>query len=87
MYHGEQDSKANPVFFVAGAGCGCFGIGFAYLNKPSVNILTLTGKSEVYIIGYTKGYQNKSRNKNMIYASVGWLFWLAFYYIILNSTP
>jgi hypothetical protein len=86
---GEQMAKGNPLWLAGGLGCGCFGIGFAYLSKPSLdyNMLNmLENKSEAYKAGFTQGYQNKSRNTNIVYASIGWLAWLVILASISNST-
>jgi hypothetical protein len=65
------------------------GIGFAYLSKPNpdYNMLNMMGdKSEAYKAGFTQGYQNKSRNTNMMYASIGWLAWIVVSFSIIDST-
>lgn len=70
---GERDAKGNPIWFLAGVGCGIIGVGIAYLVKPSPPAAALIGKSSEYVLGYTDGYQNKSRSKNATYACGGWL--------------
>ena len=70
---GERDAKGNPLWFLAGAGCGIFGAGAAFLIKPSPPAHALIGKSTEYVLGYTEGYKNKARNQNTMYACGGWL--------------
>jgi hypothetical protein len=76
---GEQDATGNALWILAGAGCGIFGVGFAYFNKPSPPAHALVGKSAEYVLGYTESYQNKSRNKNVGYACGGWAAFIAIY--------
>ncbi|MDP4164544.1 MAG: hypothetical protein Q8898_15720 [Bacillota bacterium] len=76
---GERDAKGNPLWFLAGAGCGCFGAGFAFLMKPSPDAQSLVGKSSDYVLGYTEGYKNKGRMKNTSYACAGWAAFVAVY--------
>jgi hypothetical protein len=68
---GERDAKGNPLWFLAGFGCGIFGVGAAYLIKPEPPAHALMGKSSEYVLGYTEGYQNKSRTQNAMYALGG----------------
>ena len=84
--NGEQAANGSVVWAVAGFGCGCFGIGFAYLNKPNPNPLMLAGKSDVYIAGYIQGYQNKARNANIVYASIGWLASIVLLSVLSSSS-
>ena len=74
---GEEDAKGNPLWILAGAGCGICGAGAAYLMKPKPPTSSLVGKSGDYVLGYTEGYQNKGRNKNTMYACGGWLVGVA----------
>ena len=76
---GERDSKGNPLWILAGVGCGVFGVGAAYFIKPSPPAHALVGKASGYVMGYTEGYQKKSRNKNAGYACAGWAAWIIFY--------
>lgn len=76
---GERDSKGNFLWFIAGVGCGIFGVGAAYLIKPEPSAQSLVGKSSDYVIGYTEGYKEEGRTKNTTYAAVGCLTWTAIY--------
>jgi hypothetical protein len=76
---GEMAAKGNPLWFLAGVGCGCIGVGAAYFIKPSPPAYALVGKSSEYVLGYTEGYGDKSRNKNAGYACAGWLAFVAVY--------
>ena len=69
---GEMDAKGNPAWILGGALCGIFGVAGAYFIKPSPPTESLIGKSAEYVMGYTEGYQNKSRQKNAAYACGGW---------------
>jgi len=82
---GELDAKGNPLWIIAGLGCGIFGVGAAYFTKPSPPSMAIMGKSTEYILGYTEGYQNKSRNTNTGYACGGWAAWLVMYLLFLSS--
>ena len=81
---GERDAKGNPLWILAGAGCGIFGAGAAYLIKPSPPAHALIGKSTEYVLGYTEGYKNKARSENTKWACSGWL--LSFAVLLLVST-
>lgn len=76
-FDGEQSAQGNPIWLVAGLGCGCFGLGFAYLSKPEPSAQALIGKSTEYNLGYREGYQSKAKAKNITYAGIGWLVWVA----------
>jgi len=76
---GERDAKGNPLWFLAGAGCGIIGAGAAYLIKPSPPASALIGKSAEYVLGYTEGYKNKARNQNTTYACAGWAAFVLIY--------
>lgn len=76
---GERSARGNPLWFLAGAGCGIFGAGAAYFIKPSPPVHALMGKPTEYVLGYTEGYQNKARNQNTMYACGGWLAFVVIY--------
>lgn len=76
---GQQAAKGNPLWILAGAGCGIFGVGAAYFTKPSPPAQALVGKSPEYVLGYTEGYQNKARTTNAGYACAGWAAFIAIY--------
>ena len=70
---GERDGKGNAAWILGGVGCGIIGVGVAYLNKTSPDASTLLGKSPEYVLCYTEAYEEKSRNKNAMYAGIGCL--------------
>ena len=76
---GERDAKGNFLWFFAGVGCGVFGAGIAYFAKSSPPAQKLIGKTSDYVLGYTEGYQNKSRNKNVGFACGGWAAFVLIY--------
>jgi hypothetical protein len=76
---GERDAKGNPLWILAGLGCGIFGAGAAYLAKPSPPTYALMGKSSQYVLCYTEAYQSKSRWKNTGYAFLGWATWIVIF--------
>jgi hypothetical protein len=76
---GERDAKGNPLWVLAGAGCGIFGAGAAYLYKPAPPVGKLMGKSSEYALCYTEKYQSKSRNQNTAWACGGWLAFIVVY--------
>lgn len=76
---GERDAKGNFLWFIAGVGCGIFGIGAAYIVKPEPSATALVGKSSDYVLGYTEGYKEEGRSKNTTYAAVGCLTWSVIY--------
>lgn len=76
---GQRDAKGNFLWFIAGVGCGIFGIGAAYIVKPEPSAEALIGKSSDYVIGYTEGYKEEGRTKNTTYAAVGCLTWSVIY--------
>jgi len=82
---GERDAKGNPVWVLAGLGCGVIGAGAAYMTKPSPPSTAILGKSTEYIMGYTEGYQNKARKQNAMYACGGWAAWVVIYLALISS--
>jgi len=70
---GERDGKGNAAWVLAGLGCGIFGLGAAYLIKPSPGAGALLGKSPEYVMCYTESYQENAKNKNAMYAGIGCL--------------
>ncbi len=81
---GERDAKASPLWFIAGLGCGIFGVGAAYLIKPRPPATALVGKSVEYVMGYTEAYENKGRNQNTMWACVGWTTWAVIYLVSVD---
>lgn len=76
---GERDARGNPLWLLAGVGCGIFGAGAAYFIKPTPPSHALMGKSPDYVLGYTEGFQNKARMSNVGYACAGWAAFAAIY--------
>ena len=74
---GEREASGSGIWFLAGLGCGVFGLGAAYLSQPAPPAINLVGKSQPYAMGYTDGYRNSARNQNTTYAAIGWAVWLA----------
>jgi hypothetical protein len=68
---GERSAKGNIMWVPGGAVFTFLAIGYAYLSKPSPPTHALVGKSAEYVLGFTDGYQNKSRTLNTRYACLG----------------
>lgn len=83
---GERDGSAaaNPLWIVAGLGCGILGVGAAYFITPSAPVERLVGKSPEYVAGYSEAYKNSARNRQTLYACAGWLSWVLIYLVILS---
>jgi hypothetical protein len=76
---GEAAAQGKAIWFLAGCGLNLTGVILAYLVKPSPPGEALLGKSPEYIMGYTEGFGDKSRDKNAIYAVEGCCtFWAAY---------
>jgi hypothetical protein len=82
---GQADSHGQPLWFIAGLGCGIIGVGAAYFIKPNPPSGKLLGQTSNYILGYTDGYKNKGREKNTTYACVGWVAWIIIYVTALSD--
>lgn len=67
---GESDAKGNPLWILAGL-IPPIGNFAAYQIKPNPPAPALIGKSPEYVKGYTQGYKNKSRVKNLRYTLIG----------------
>ncbi|HID93980.1 MAG TPA: hypothetical protein EYP60_07775 [bacterium (Candidatus Stahlbacteria)] len=67
----EGAGDASMIWAVVGFGCGCCGVGAAYLWPQAVPAARLVGKSPEYVRGYTSSYKNAKREKETIYAAVG----------------
>jgi hypothetical protein len=78
-FDGAAAARANPLWILAGAACGIFGVGAAYLIKPSPPIGSLMGRSSEYALCYTDAYQNKARNGNTAWACGGWATFVLIY--------
>jgi hypothetical protein len=74
------NKAASPLWIVAGVGCGCIGVGAAYLIKPSVPADRLVGMSPEYVVCYTEAYKNSARDRQVIYSMIGWGIWLIIYF-------
>jgi hypothetical protein len=71
LMRGQIEAKGNALWLLAGFGCNCLGVLAAYMVKPNPPTYALVGKSSDYVMGYTEGYQKKSKNKNANYAWLG----------------
>lgn len=79
----DGKSKASPAWFLAGLGCGCLGVGAAFLIKPSVPSDKIMGKSAEYIVCYEQEYKKAAAGKQAGYALVGWIVWILIYTIAI----
>jgi hypothetical protein len=82
---GENSAKGNIMWVPGGAVFSWLAIGYAYLNKPTPPTYALVGKSSEYIMGFTEGYQNKSRTLNTRYACLGCAATYGCLYIIISQ--
>ena len=62
---GKMAAKGNVVYTLLGVGCGVIGLIAAVVSEPEPPAEALIGKSEEYVFGYTEGYKNESRKKNI----------------------
>lgn len=73
---GIMDSKRDGtaatsplLWFGAGFGCSCLGVGAAYLMQPpSAPVEKLIGKSAPYALGYSEGYKQQAKKRRTQYA-------------------
>jgi hypothetical protein len=79
MMDGEREGRGNPLWILAGAGCGILGAGAAYLYKPTPPMYRLMGKPSQYVLCYTESYQKKARKANTAWACGGWLAFIVIY--------
>ena len=81
MFDGRNDGRADAsvLWLIAGLGCGCIGVGAAYLITPSPPADKMIGKTTNYVIGYSEGYKKGIRGKQTGYAAIGWIVWIAFF--------
>ncbi|MCF7911334.1 MAG: hypothetical protein K9M99_02310 [Candidatus Cloacimonetes bacterium] len=77
---GKRDAKGNPLWILAGCGCGLFGVLGAILIKPNPPAQKLIGKSNDYVLGYTEAYKKAASGKNTGYAFGGWAAYLIAYF-------
>ena len=70
MRDGEEIATGNFIWFFAGF-LFPYGNIAAYLIKPNPPASAFIGKSAEYIQGFSKGYSEKSRNKNVRYSLIG----------------
>lgn len=78
----DGNAAASPLWGLAGLGCGCFGVGAAFLIAPPVPGEKLIGKSADYVNGYSEGYKSAVVMRQVGYASAGWLIWLVIWLAI-----
>lgn len=78
---GKKDGgdAASPLWLLAGVGCGCLGVGAAYVAAPSPPAEKLVGKSADYVICYTEAYKKEGRTRQALYAVGGWLVFIVVY--------
>lgn len=70
---GERDAEANPLWGVAGLGCGVFAPIGACFTKPRPRPSAIAGKSAAYALGYEEAYEKSARRQNVFWACGGWL--------------
>ena len=68
---GERAAKGNVLWVPGGAVFTFLAIGYAYFSTPSPPTYALVGKSAEYVIGFTEGYQSRTRTVNARYACIG----------------
>ena len=69
--NGEEDAKGSNIWLLSGCIIGYWAILFAYLIEPDVPTGKLIGKSPEYVQGYTDGYKQKAKKKNVMNAIYG----------------
>jgi hypothetical protein len=82
VINGKADGSkgASPAWIIAGLGCGIFGLGAAFLIKPSAPASRLVGKSPEYVVCYTDAYKSAARDRQVIYATIGMAVWIIIYF-------
>lgn len=83
---GELDGKGSAGYLLLGVVCGVIGFVIAAVSNPSPPPERIMGKSREYVLGYTDGYRSKAKNKNMVYAGIGWGISAIIAIIIMTST-
>lgn len=80
----DAEDEANIALWY-GAGClfGLFGLGAAFLYKPSPPASRLVGKSSEYAATYTDCYTDRAQNLQVMRALTGCSTALALYSLIL----
>jgi hypothetical protein len=63
-------SQASYLWAVAGLGCGCLGLGAAYLIGGTVPIENVIGKTSDYVHGYSNGYKTALKSRQALYAAM-----------------
>ena len=86
MLDGEADAQGDPMWAIAGLGCGPLGLIGAYALTPSPKITDMQGRSPEYIMGYRRGYQKRAREINMWGAAAGWGMWILMYALYTSSS-
>lgn len=83
---GERDAKGSAGWIAGGVLCGIFTVIYVYaMSKPSPPATALIGKTQDYVLGYTEGYQKKTRSKNGMYALLGWTTWIVIYFAVTSG--
>lgn len=82
---GKRDgkAKASPAWVLAGLGCGCLGVGAAYLIPPSIPVDQLVGKSPDYTVCYEKQFKSSAGAKQAGYAAIGWVVWIIIWFTLI----
>jgi hypothetical protein len=72
---GKKDAESDPgyIWFLTGLGCGCIGVGAAYLMESSAPSEKLVGESAEYALGYTEAYEKNANNLRVGRAGIGCL--------------
>ncbi len=86
---GERDGKAEAnqlLWGLAGAGCGIFGVGAAYLIEPSVPMARTIGKSPGYVSADTDAYRSTRKQAQTTGAMVGCLAWALVYSMVVAAS-
>ena len=79
----DGKTKASPAWVLAGIGCGCIGVGAAYLIPPSVPVDRMVGKSVNYAMCYEKEFKKSAGTKQAGYAAIGWVIWILIYVTLI----
>lgn len=79
----ERDYHAHPGWILAGAGCGIFGVGYAWLVPSEPPASVFNNASAEYTLGYRDGWKEKARHDNAAFAAMGWATWILL--LIANS--
>jgi len=79
---GDLAAKGDPLWLVGGLLCGLLAVLYCYMQSPTPPAITLVGKSQDYVLGYTEGYKKK-KGRNALYAWIGWGSWVVVYLVVI----